>query len=161
MKAFMVMLRWARFLAMRSTLIAVLVGCGFLLVSSCASVPTGPLAEGEVRLLRIEVPAADSVTMTIPFVVNVSFQADDEREIKTVCFFWSGDGPYCVNVTDEDYVAAGKIQVQTKTPGAMVSGSYTLECYVQYIYKGKAIKSNVVKTLIDLIDLRSLPPRRW
>jgi len=142
--------RWVRFLAMRSTLIAVLVGCGFLLVSSCASVPTGPLAEGEVRLLSVEVPAADFVRVTIPFVANITFQADDEPEIKRVCFFWSGDGPYCVNVTDIDYGSPGKIKVQTKNPGTTAPGSHTLECYVQYIYKGKTIMSNVVNTHINL-----------
>jgi hypothetical protein len=143
-------LRWARFLAMRSTLIAALVGCGFLLVSSCASVPTGPLAEGEVRLLSVQVPGTDIVRVSIPFVVNITFQADDEPEIKRACFFWSGDGPYCVNVTDIDYGSPGKIQVRPKIPGAMTPGSYILECYVQYIYKGKTIMSNVVNTHILL-----------
>jgi hypothetical protein len=149
-------LRWARFLAMRSTFIAVLVGCGFLLVSSCASVPTGPLAEGEVRLLSVQVPGSDVVRVSIPFVVNINFQAEDEPEIKRACFVWSGDGPYCVSIRDKDYVAAGKIQVQTKNPGTTISGSHTLECYVQYIYKGKTITSNVVNTHI----LLRLPPSR-
>jgi hypothetical protein len=142
--------RWARSLAMRSTFIAVIVGCGFLLVSSCASVPTGPLAEGEVRLLSVEMPGTDIVKMGTPFVVNITFQADDEPEIKRACFLWSGDGPYCVSVRDEDYVAAGMIQVQTKNPGTTISGSHTLECYVQYVYKGKTITSNVVNTHILL-----------
>jgi len=145
--------RWARSLAMRSTLIAVIVGCGFLLVSSCASVPTGPLTEGEVRLLSLVVlgsPGSNVVRAGIPFAVNITFQADDEPEIKRACFFWSGDGPYCVTVTDIDYGSPGKIRAQPKVPGAMAGGSHALECYVQYIYKGKTMMSNVVSTTIVL-----------
>ena len=149
-------LRRARFLALRSIFIAVLVSCGFLLVSSCASVPTGPLAEGEVRLLKVEVPSADLVRLAIPFVVNITFQADDEREIKRACFLWSGDGPYCVNIKDENYVAAEKIQAQTENPLTAMSGSQTLECYVKYVYKGKTITSNAVDTHI----LLKLPSQR-
>ena len=143
-------LRWTRFLAKRSTFIAVLVGCGFLLVSSCASVPTGPLAEGEVRLLSVQAQGTDVVRVAIPFVVNINFQADGNPEIKKACFLWSGEGPYCVNVTDKDYVEAKKIQVKTTNPGTMLSGSHTLECYFQYVYNGKTITTNVVNTHIFL-----------
>jgi hypothetical protein len=142
--------RWVRFLAMRSTLIAVLVGCGFLLLSSCASVPTGPLAEGEVRLLSMEVPGSNVIRIGIPFMVNVTFKADNEPEIKRACFFFSGDGPSCVNVRDVDYGSPGKIQVQPKIPGAMTPGSHILECYVQYVYQGKTRASNVVNAHIIL-----------
>jgi hypothetical protein len=143
-------LRRAGFLAMRSTLISVLVGGGFLLVASCASVPTGPLAEGEVRLLSLEVPGTNIFRIRAPSMVNITFQADGGPEIKRVCFFWSGDGPYCANVTDIDYGPPGKIRVQPRVPGAMAGGSHALECYVQYIYKGKTMMSNVVNTTIVL-----------
>jgi hypothetical protein len=113
-------------------------------------VPTGPLAEGEVRLLDVRVPGTDVVRVNIPFVVNITFQADDRPEIKRACFFWSGDGPYCVNVTDIDYGPPGKIQVLPMNPTVMTPGSCTLECYVQYIYNGKVMTSNVVNTHILL-----------
>jgi len=47
---------------MRSTLIAILVGGVVILsISSCATVPTEPLASGELRLLSIRVPMNEDI----------------------------------------------------------------------------------------------------
>ena len=144
-------LRWGRFLMMRSILIAGLVGGCLLLVSSCASVPPGPLAEGEVRLLNIEVvqvPGSDGVKARLPFTANITFQSDGHPEIKRVCFYWSGEGPYCTNADDVEYGSPGKIKIWPRVPSALKLGSYSLECHVLYIYNGKPHASNVVSTQI-------------
>jgi hypothetical protein len=117
-----------------SLLIAVLLGGGILLISSCATVPTGPLAPGEVKLLRIEVPHEGSIKGNLPFAVNITFEADGKPEIRTACFYWSGDGPKCFKVLDVSYGSPGTINVE---PRAMSSGSYVLETYVLYIRDGK------------------------
>ena len=81
---------------MRSIWICVLVGGVFMLLnSSCATVPTEPLASGELRLLSMQVPMKEDIKVNFPFVVNISFQADGEPKIRTARFSFSGDGPSC------------------------------------------------------------------
>jgi hypothetical protein len=136
---------------MRSALIAVLTGGALmLLASSCATGPTGPLTLGELRLLSIRVPMEQDVRVIFPFVVNINFEADGKVEIRTACFSFSGDGPYCYKVTDVNYGSPGTIKVQVR---AKNSGSYALESYVYYYYikDGKVQPSNIVNCNIRVI----------
>jgi len=134
---------------MRSIWIFVLVGGVFMLLnSSCATVPTEPLASGELRLLSIQVPMKEDIKVNFPFVVNINFEADGRPEIRTACFSFSGDGPYCVKVTDVNYGSPGTIKVQVR---AKNSGSHALESYVYYIKDGKVQPTNVVGSQIRVI----------
>jgi hypothetical protein len=134
---------------MRSILIAVLVGgVVLLLISSCATVPTEPLGKGELRLLSIHVPIKEDIRVNFPIVVDINFEAEGKPEIRTACFYFSGDGPYCYKVTDVNYGSPGTIKVQVR---AKNSGSYALESYVYYIKDGKVQPSNVVNCNIRVI----------
>ena len=134
---------------MRSIWIAILIGgIVILLISSCATVPTEPLTSGELRLLSIHVPMKEDIKVNFPFVVNINFEADGKPEIRTACFSFSGDGPYCVKVTDVNYGSPGTIKVQVR---AKNSGSYALESYVYYIKDGKVQPTNVVGSQIRVI----------
>ena len=126
-------------------LITVSMGGVILLISSCATVPTGPLAPGEVRLLRIDVPHEGTINRNLPFVVNIIFEADGRPEIKTACFYWSGDGPNCFKVKDVNYGSPGTIDVE---PRAKSSGSYVLETYVLYTRDGKTHPTKVISSPI-------------
>jgi len=128
-------------------LISILMGGVLLLVSSCATVPTGPLAPGEIRLLRIDVPHEESIKGNFPFVVNINFEADGKPEIRTACFYWSGDGPYCFKVIDVNYGSPGTIKVE---PRAKSFGSYVLETYVLYIRDGKTQPTKVISSPINI-----------
>ncbi len=119
-----------------------------LLVCSCSTLPTTPLASGELRLLGLHVPQREDIKVNFPFVVNIDFEADGKPEIRTVCFSFSGDGPYCVKVTDVNYGSPGTIKVQVH---AKNSGSYSLESYVYYIRDGKVQPTNVVGSQIRVI----------
>ena len=119
-----------------------------LLVSSCATIPTEPLASGELRLLSMHVPQREDIRVNFPFVVNINFEADGKPEIRTACFSFSGDGPYCVKVTDVNYGSPGTIKVQVK---AKSSGSQALESYVYYLRDGKVQPTNVVNCNIRVI----------
>jgi hypothetical protein len=134
---------------MRSILIAVLTG-GVLMLSvfSCATVPTEPLTLGELRLLSIHVPEKGEIRLNFPFVVNINFEANGKPEIRTACFSFSGDGPYCYKVTDVDYGSPGTIKVQVR---AKNSGSQALESYVYYILDGKIQSTNVINYNIRVI----------
>ncbi len=119
-----------------------------LLVSSCATVPTEPLASGELRLLSMHVPMKGDIKVNFPFVVNINFEADGKPEIRTACFSFSGDGPYCLKVTDVSYGFPGTIKVQVR---AKNSGSHALESYVFYVRDGKTQPTNVVGSQIRVI----------
>jgi len=119
-----------------------------LLTSSCATVPTAPLASGELRLLSINVPMKGDIRVNFPFVVNINFEADGKPEIRTACFSFSGDGPYCFKVTDVNYGSPGTIKVQIR---AKNSGSHSLESYVYYIKDGKVQPTNIVNCNIRVI----------
>jgi len=133
----------------RFILISVLMGGVILLLSSCATVPTGPLASGEVRLLSIEVPGGEGLREGISYGVNVVFEAEDRPEVKRACFKWSGDGPYCYAVKDVNYGSPGYFTVWLRTIN--YPGSYTLECYAQYTRDGGTQLTNVVSTQVSVV----------
>ena len=134
---------------MRSIWIAVLIGGVVILsISSCATVPTKSLASGELRLLSMHVPMKEDIKVNFLFAVNINFEADGKPEIRTACFYFSGDGPYCSKVTDVSYGSPGTIKVQIR---AKSSGSQALESYVYYIRDGKTQPTNVVSSQIHVI----------
>lgn len=134
---------------MRSIWIAVLIGgIAILSISSCATVPTEPLASEELRLLSMYIPQREDIKVNFPFVVNINFEADGKPGIRTACFSFSGDGPYCVKVTDVNYGSPGTIKAQVR---AKNSGSHALESYVYYLRDGKTQPTNVVTCQIRVI----------
>jgi hypothetical protein len=134
---------------MRSIWIAVLVsGVVILSISSCATVPTEPLASGELRLLGMHVSMKEDIRVNFPFVVNINFEANGKPEIRTACFAFSDDGPYCYKVTDVDYGSPGTIKVQVR---ANNSGPHALESYIYYIKDGKVQPTNGVNCHIRVI----------
>ena len=88
------------------------------------------------------------IRVNFPFVVNINFEADGKPEIRTACFSFSGDGPYCFKVTDVNYGSPGTIKVQIR---AKNSGSHALESYVYYIRDGKVQATNIVNCNIRVI----------
>ncbi len=130
------------------TALFIIISGVILFVSSCATAPTGPVGSGEVRLLKIDIPHNGSNKRGLPFVVDIKFEADGKPEIKTACFNWSGDGPYCYKVTDVNYGSPGTIRVE---PLAKDSGSFALETYVIYIRDGRTKRTKVISTQINII----------
>ncbi len=131
---------------MRFKLITFLMGGVILsVVFSCAAVPRGPLAPGEVRLLSIDVVGA-GVKANSSFPVNVFFEATGQPEFKRACFYESGEELFCFDASDISYTVLGTKQAfQVYLPG-LVAGSHRLECYAEYIRDGKIRKTNVVLT---------------
>jgi hypothetical protein len=123
--------------------IAVLmIGAVLLGISSCATVPK-PLAPGELRLLSMLVPEKQNIRLHLPFIVNISFEADGEPKIRAACFYIADDGPHCFKVTDVNYGLRGtiKVQIDTNNPGA-----HFLRSYVLYIRDGKIQPTNTVNS---------------
>jgi hypothetical protein len=137
---------------MKSILGAILMGGAvLLLISSCATVPKGPLGEGELRLLSMEVPENGNFRTGIQYWVTINFEADGIPEIKRVCFYWSGDGPYCANVNVKG-VTHTLSHANFQVPLAAPLGSNRVECYVEYIRDGKRLRTNTVDSFITGIS---------
>jgi hypothetical protein len=129
-------------------LLGVLIGVAVLLmVSSCATAPTKPLASGELRLLRIDVQRGQPINQGISYTMDIVFEANGNPEINKACFYWSGDGPRCFNVTDVNFGPPGTFEVRLL---GLNLGSYWVECYVEYIRGGETRKTNVVGTSISV-----------
>ena len=80
---------------MKRVLISILTSAAILLaISSCSTVPKGPLEPGEMRLLGLDVPDNSVLKLGIDYFVTIKYEADDKPEIRRICFTWSGDGPY-------------------------------------------------------------------
>ena len=133
---------------MKCISIAVLMtGAVLLGISSCATVPK-PLTPGELRLLSILVSEKENIRLHLPFILNMSFEADGEPEIKAACFYFADDGPHCFKVTDVNYGLRGtiKLQIHTSNPGARL-----LKGYVLYIRDEKIQPTNMVSTYFRVI----------
>ena len=117
-------------------------------VSSCATVPTEPLAPGGLRLLSMRVPESGNIRINLPFEVDLVFEAEGRAEIKRVCFYWSGDGPYCSPVSDVRPGSPGSFKSQLRT---INSGSFTLECFAEYVQDGKTKRTNRVSSQIFVV----------
>jgi len=134
---------------MRSILIAILMGGTILICSSCATVPTKPLAPGELRLLSMATLERLEIKVKVPFEVSINFEADGEPEIRNACFFWAGDGPHCFNVTDVNYGSPKTIKVKL---AVTKPGYYVLDGYVVYNREGKGGPTNIVSFNIRVLQ---------
>lgn len=127
---------------MKPILIAVFMCVALLLgISSCATVPTEPLGEGELRLLRINVPENGNLRPGLSYSVDISFEADGKPEINRVVCYCAGEGPYYYRVRDVSYGSPGSFSIDFSLPD---SGSQRLECYADYVRDGNKRRTNVV-----------------
>ena len=125
---------------MKRTWTSILMGVAILLaVSSCASVPKGPLGPGEMRLLSLEVPDNGNLKMSVAYPLTIRFKADGRPEIRRACFNFSGDRQSCVDVEAKD-VTYGHFRVPIHVP----VGSKRIDCYAEYIRDGKTSRTNTI-----------------
>ena len=127
---------------MKSILIGVLMSAAVLLgISACATVPTKPLGESELRLLKMQVSEIGNLRLGHSYRFNISFEAEgDPRIIRAVCFC-SGDGPYPSNVQDVKYGSAANFSLYLS---ACQPDLQVMKCSVDYVRDGKRTRSNFV-----------------
>lgn len=127
------------------SLIAGLMGVVIMLsIFSCATVPTEPLGPGELRLLDIRVP--NQVTVSFPYEITIIFRADGKPEISKTCCTRSDGGLSCFKAKDLKYGSPGNFTIQFLPAGP---GSYTMECYAEYLRDGKMQRTNVVSSQVN------------
>jgi len=115
---------------------------------SCATVPSGPLPPVGMKLIRVNVPEAESIRADSQYLAYIEFESEGKPEIKDVCFTWSGDGPHCFKVSDlyQGSPSILKVQLRTAHPGLHV-----LECFALYSQDRKMRKTNVISTRIRIL----------
>jgi hypothetical protein len=132
----------------KSISIAVLMmGAISLGISSCATVPTEPLASGELRLLTMQVPS--QITGGFPYDLIIIFRADGKPEISQACCSWSGGGPYCFKARNLKYGSPGNFIIELPPADP---GTYTTKCYTEYWRDGETQRTNVISSQITVFS---------
>ncbi len=130
---------------MKRVLTSILTSFAVLLaISSCATVPQGPLEPGEMRLLSLEVPDNGNLKVNIEYQLTIKFKADGRPEVRRACFTWSGDGPYCFRIRNVEYGSDASVTVLFRPP----LDHHLLECYVEYVRDGRVRRTNTVGSYI-------------
>jgi len=130
---------------MKRVLTSILTSAAVLLaISSCATVPQGPLEPGEMRLLSLDVPDKGNLKMSIQYLLTIKFKADGHPEVRRVCFTWSGDGPHCTRPKSVQFGSDAYLEVLFSPP----EDRHLLECYVEYVRDGKVRRTNTVSSFI-------------
>ena len=125
---------------MKALTIAIAVG---LALAACATAPSGPLKEGEVRVQALKTPGTIQ-----PGGWQATFEGvekpDSEIKLTQACLTWVTlqfrDGPYCSIVASEDPAA----KLVTSRHVTMNPNNYTIYGYLMYTYKGQTRQSNTV-----------------
>jgi len=126
----------------KRVLIGVFVSVALLVgISSCATVPAGPLGEDEMRLLRMSVPENGNMRLKLTYSVEITFEANGQPEISRMVCYCGGEGPYFYRIRDVRYGSPGSFTVDFSMPEI---GSQRLECYADYIRGGKKQRTNPV-----------------
>jgi len=103
-----------------------------------------------VQLIELRAPI-ETITAGEPYKATVTFLAGEEAKILGAYFFWSGEGPFDIDIKEINYGALSSFLVYLRTGNP---GSYELECYVTYVEgfeeaaKGVIKESNRVSTNI-------------
>jgi len=128
---------------MKGILAPFLMGVAILsAICSCTMV-----RKGELRLLDMEIYDSSRLRTNVQFWVRINFEADGGPEIRRACFYWTGDGPYCVNVKDVEYGSIAYFEV----PLYARYGSSILQCYVEYLRDEKIERSNAVAYPLNVV----------
>jgi hypothetical protein len=129
---------------MRS-LLGVLMGIAVLLViSSCAT--TKPLGEGELRLLKMQVPENGNLILGYSYKFNFIFEADGSAEILRAVCTCADTGVRVFRPEDARYGSeqgSFNLYLYACTPDIQ-----RWECYVDYVSGGKKRRSNSVFGLV-------------
>jgi len=126
-------------------ILTILMGLAVLFViSSCAT--TEPLREGELRLLKMQVPEYGNVILGHPYKFNIIFESDGSAEIIRAVCTCADTAPRAYQAENVTYGSqGGNFNVYL---GACNTDSQRMVCSVDYMSAGKKRRSNSVSCLI-------------
>ena len=125
-------------------ILSVLMGVAVLLViSSCAT--TEPLGEGELRLLKMQVPENGNLIVGHDYKFNFTFESDGSAEIIRAVCTCAGAGLQAYKPEDVSYGSRGNFSMWLY---ACDYNAQRLECYVDYVSEGKRHRSNSVYGIV-------------
>lgn len=129
---------------MRSILTVFMGVAVVLVISSCAT--TKPLGEGELRLLKMQVPENGNLILSHAYRFNISFESDGSAEIIRAVCICADTGLRAYKVENVNYGSRrGNFSLYLY---ACTTESQRLECFVDYVSDGKRRRSNSVFGLI-------------
>jgi len=126
-------------------ILSVLMGVAVLLaISSCAT--TEPLREGELRLLKMQVPENGNLRLSGSYRFTINFESDGSAEIIRAVCTCPDSGPRVHRPEDVRYGSkSGDFSLWLY---ACAFGSQRLECYVDYVSGGKRRRSNSISSIV-------------
>jgi len=67
---------------MKGILVSILTSLAILLaISSCSTVPKGPLEPGEMRLLSLDIPDNGTFKLNVDYYITIKYEAETKPEI--------------------------------------------------------------------------------
>jgi len=128
---------------MMKSMFSVLMGVAVLLViSSCST--TEPLGEGELRLLKMQIPENGNLKLSHAYKFRFKFESNGRPEIIRAVCTCAGH----LQIYKPDDVTYGSQGDFALWLYAYEYDSQRLECYVDYVSEGKRRRSNSVSGLV-------------
>jgi hypothetical protein len=113
-------------------------------VSSCAA--TKPLGEGELRLVKMQVPEDGNLILGYSYKFNFIFEADGSAEILRAVCTCANTAPRALRPEDVRYGSVrGSFNLYLYACNADIQ---RWECYVDYVSGGKKQRSNSIFGLV-------------
>jgi len=94
-------------------------------------------------LVSMQVPS--QITGGFPYELIIIFRADGKPEISKACYSWSGGGLYCFKAKHSKYGSPGNFIIELPPADP---GTYTMECYAEYLRDGETQRTNVISSQI-------------
>ncbi len=103
-----------------------------VLVAACAAQKVGT-PEAAPTMILSELVVNTNLKAGVPYPASLRYRIEGKGDVIVTksCFTWSGEGPYCFNVSDDRSAGEAKTRLRTNNPN-----SYTLLGYLKYTSNG-------------------------
>lgn len=126
------------------TLCRAALSVGLIAFSACATAPSGPLREGELRVTKLTVPNPAPAGPRYPAVFEGVERGSTDIRVVRACLTWQTmqftDWPYCFAGQEDTTAKTFTVHPSTRNPN-----NYTLYGYLEYEAKGRTKQSNTVR----------------
>ena len=117
-----------------------------LLLAACVPTRVGTLEQAPTVALT-DLVVNEYLTAGVPYPATLVYDINGSGEIifTEACFTWTGEGPYCFDVTDNR--AANQVRASLRTANPNI---YVLAGFVRYSSNGYERESNAVDAVINV-----------
>jgi len=103
-----------------------------------------------LRVSNLSIENKSSLSTTEPYVtrMNIETPNGDNVQIKSMCFFWNQDGPYCFDNWQMQKIGGRSVPTIGLTTGR--AAEYTLTGYMTYVFNAKSYYTNQLRAKIKV-----------